>query len=813
MTRVAVACIAAWTTLVPLAVCGTAAAASLDDGQPGPGMKYTPGVVLVRFADGTDGEQRAADAKNTGTTVENELPLVPELYALRIPAGETVQQAEADLAKHRDVVYAQPDLVERDTTDVLPNDPYFGPSAFANKGGCSGSSKLGEWALWPRNQNLEPDNAMYDQYWSINVVPVWDALTAAGRPAGKTGQGADGAVWSTGDIHRSAVGVYDTGLSDNPDIAGQVAALFSTVTLDHDPDNPATAKAFEAEVHRDDPNRPDLAEVKQAVDVGAGRKVNVYDANRPLFALDDANVLEADRADAGKLPSGCDGHGTGVASVAAADTNNGTGIAGVGYNVPIVGVRPGMPWDIAGTTLASDDRLSQAVADWKQNWRDDAISTTENQIDDLATFSAMHVPVVNASRGSKLFESGPSQNGKTVPVVRNPAVDEAYARLFSNGRTLGVVAAGNSKENYGSGPRATGAHVLFDQNGGSAVEGPCGLPLLRNRDLAVHEGTGYRPWRLDIPWNKLLLLCVGATTSNGSGLASFSGYGTSAVNIAAPGEAITAASRPRQRRAGGVDPDSYANQTGTSLSAPMIAGAAALLREAAPNAPMPVITAALLHGAQPVQALLNKVSYGQLDVACSLEWLEHLQSREHVNWDLVGGLNSEEFATATAACARKASYRVETTLEVPTSRLYGDANKSATISELLADKHLDDSAKSRSLAWQRLILFNLGITRPIQGRAIFRMGSTPRAEVPAGGGAVYDLGKASVVCARENFRLSGLTVKFLNAIRPIGWFYPTDAAPPQNGVELGVVAEKPWFSGFISSPLKLQVRGTCSYFG
>jgi hypothetical protein len=103
-------------------------------------MKYTLGVVLVRFADGTDGEQRAADAKNTGTTIENELPLVPELYALHVPAGETVPQAEAALAKHCDVVYAQPDLVDRDTTDVLPNDPYFGPSAFANKDGCSGSS-------------------------------------------------------------------------------------------------------------------------------------------------------------------------------------------------------------------------------------------------------------------------------------------------------------------------------------------------------------------------------------------------------------------------------------------------------------------------------------------------------------------------------------------------------------------------------------------------------------------------------------------------------------------------------------------------
>ena len=107
-----------------------------------------------------------------------------------------------------------------------------------------------------------------------------------------------------------------------------------------------------------------------------------------------------------------------------------------------------MPWDLAGTSLASDDRLAEAVATWKRTWRDDALSTTENQIDDLATFAAMHVPVVNASRGSKMFESGQGP-----PVVRNPAIVEAYARLFTSGETLGVVAAGNSNENYGSGPR------------------------------------------------------------------------------------------------------------------------------------------------------------------------------------------------------------------------------------------------------------------------------------------------------------------------------------------------------------------------
>lgn len=44
-------------------------------------------------------------------------------------------------------------------------------------------------------------------------------------------------------------------------------------------------------------------------------------------------------------------------------------------------------------------------------------------------------------------------------------------------------------------------------------------------------------------------------------------------------------------------------------------------------------------------------------------------------------------------------------------------------------------------------------------------------------------------------------------------FSPTDAESPSKGIELGVVAEKPWFSGFISSPLEVQPRGACSYMG
>ena len=126
---------------------------------------------------------------------------------------------------------------------------------------------------------------------------------------------------------------------------------------------------------------------------------------------------------------------------------------------------------------------------------------------------------------------------------------------------------------------------------------------------------------------------MGATTSIDSKLASFSGYGTAAVQLAAPGVNMPLGRGPA--RAGGdrgVVRDVYYNTEGTSFSAPLVAGAAALLREAALDAPMPEIAAALRKGARPTLGLQGKVRYGQLDVACALEWLAREERRRGKEW-------------------------------------------------------------------------------------------------------------------------------------------------------------------------------------
>jgi subtilisin family serine protease len=91
-----------------------------------------------------------------------------------------------------------------------------------------------------------------------------------------------------------------------------------------------------------------------------------------------------------------------------------------------------------------------------------------------------------------------------------------------------------------------------------------------------------------------------AATCDGQTLASFSNYGKLSVTIAAPGCDI------RSTVPGG----GYALMTGTSMAAPEVAGAAALLLERDPSAHATDIEHALLGGAQPQPGFADSVSTG-----------------------------------------------------------------------------------------------------------------------------------------------------------------------------------------------------------
>jgi subtilisin family serine protease len=108
-------------------------------------------------------------------------------------------------------------------------------------------------------------------------------------------------------------------------------------------------------------------------------------------------------------------------------------------------------------------------------------------------------------------------------------------------------------------------------------------------------------WPANMPENNVI--SVAATDSNDQ-LASFSNYGPTSVDLAAPGVNILSTSLN----------NSYGWSTGTSDSAPFVSGVAALAFAYAPTATADQVKAAILNGVDPIPSLAGKVlSGGRLD--------------------------------------------------------------------------------------------------------------------------------------------------------------------------------------------------------
>ncbi len=95
------------------------------------------------------------------------------------------------------------------------------------------------------------------------------------------------------------------------------------------------------------------------------------------------------------------------------------------------------------------------------------------------------------------------------------------------------------------------------------------------------------------------VVAVAAIDANGN-LPSYSSYGATSVDLAAPGSDI------RSTLPGGT----YGSMTGTSMATAQVSGALALLKAAHPNAPAWMLRAAVLDTAVPTASLAGKVATG-----------------------------------------------------------------------------------------------------------------------------------------------------------------------------------------------------------
>jgi hypothetical protein len=95
-----------------------------------PNASYKPGRLIVRFAQGSDGQLLTLERKNQilsslgGANIEKEFRIVPGLSVVKLPAGVTVEEALKKFNETSGILYAEPDY-EVTVYSTFPNDTRF----------------------------------------------------------------------------------------------------------------------------------------------------------------------------------------------------------------------------------------------------------------------------------------------------------------------------------------------------------------------------------------------------------------------------------------------------------------------------------------------------------------------------------------------------------------------------------------------------------------------------------------------------------------------------------------------------------------
>ncbi len=260
---------------------------------------------------------------------------------------------------------------------------------------------------------------------------------------------------------------------------------------------------------------------------------------------DDVNGWDFVYGDSTVYDAGEDQHGTHVAGTIGGVGGNGSGVAGVNWNVSMISTKFLGP---------------------NGGYTSDAVKALD-YLTDLKTRRGINVVASNNSWGGGGYSS---------------ALHAAIIRS-ANARILFVAAAGNGG---GDGVGDSNDSVANYPSNYSSAVAASGQPA------AAYES----------------VIAVAALTSSG-GLASYSNYGATTVDIAAPGSSIWST----------LPGNTYGNYSGTSMATPHVTGSVALYASAYPGAAASDVRAAILNSARSTASVSGKVvTGGRLDVATAL---------------------------------------------------------------------------------------------------------------------------------------------------------------------------------------------------